>query len=102
MEENPFPQGSSGLGSPQPTPACVSVVPGWRNQASCRVQPQPDSNAALPVGIHPHLPPPSRYSEVFEVVSSFVSQAELEHPEAAAIMLLGTVKELAQHKDPSL
>ncbi|XP_060028659.1 uncharacterized protein LOC132533072 isoform X2 [Erinaceus europaeus] len=46
--------------------------------------------------------PVYRYSEVFEVVSSFVSQAELEHPEAAAIMLLGTVKELAQHKDPSL
>lgn len=46
--------------------------------------------------------PCTRYTEVFRLVSSFVSQAEAEHPEMVTIMLLGMVKELAQHKDPSL
>ncbi|KAM9584007.1 uncharacterized protein ACIGJ3_002577 [Trichechus inunguis] len=46
--------------------------------------------------------PVYRYSEIFNLVSSFISQAEKETPKTSAIMLLGAVREIALHKDPAL
>ncbi|XP_005054040.2 PREDICTED: uncharacterized protein LOC101820492 [Ficedula albicollis] len=43
-----------------------------------------------------------RYSDVFELVTRFLNQAEQESPKAAAVMLLGAAKQIALHKDPAL
>ncbi|KFV42495.1 hypothetical protein N341_12503, partial [Tyto alba] len=43
-----------------------------------------------------------KYSGVFALVTSFLSQAERESPKAAAVMFLGAAKEIALHKDPAL
>ncbi|XP_041892799.1 uncharacterized protein LOC121668778 [Corvus kubaryi] len=42
------------------------------------------------------------YSDVFELVTRFLNQAEQESPKAAAVMLLGAAKQIALHKDPAL
>ncbi|XP_036593271.1 uncharacterized protein LOC118830525 isoform X2 [Trichosurus vulpecula] len=42
-----------------------------------------------------------RYSDVFNLVSSFISRAEKEKPKSAAVMLLGVAREIALHKDPA-
>ncbi|XP_058426410.1 uncharacterized protein LOC131422836 [Diceros bicornis minor] len=65
---------------------------------TCRLQPH---SRRCPLHQRPQKEPVHRYSEVFELVSSCVSQAEREHPQASTVMLLGTVKEIAVHKDPS-
>ncbi|XP_058141546.1 uncharacterized protein [Dasypus novemcinctus] len=49
----------------------------------------------------PHSEPVHRYSAVFSLVSSFISQAEREPAKASAVMLLGAARELALHKDQS-
>nr|XP_033819925.1 uncharacterized protein LOC117369443 isoform X2 [Geotrypetes seraphini] len=41
-----------------------------------------------------------RYSAVYDLVSKFVTQAEQENPETAAVMLLGVAKELMLQKEP--
>ncbi|CAN8192163.1 unnamed protein product [Coccothraustes coccothraustes] len=43
-----------------------------------------------------------KYSDVFELVTRFLNQAEQESPKAAAVMLLGAAKQIALHKDPAL
>ncbi|RMC17562.1 hypothetical protein DUI87_05225 [Hirundo rustica rustica] len=43
-----------------------------------------------------------KYSDVFELVTRFLNQAEQESPKAAAIMLLGAAKQIALHKDPAM
>ncbi|XP_030916956.1 uncharacterized protein LOC102037499 [Geospiza fortis] len=43
-----------------------------------------------------------KYSDVFELVTRFLNQADQESPKAAAVMLLGAAKQIALHKDPAL
>ncbi|KAM7038695.1 uncharacterized protein M8220_009742 isoform 1-T5 [Acridotheres tristis] len=43
-----------------------------------------------------------KYSDVFELVTRFLNQAEQESPKAAAVMLLGAARQIALHKDPAL
>ncbi|XP_066053938.1 uncharacterized protein [Chamaea fasciata] len=43
-----------------------------------------------------------KYSDVFELVMRFLTQAEQESPKAAAVMLLGAAKQIALHKDPAM
>ncbi|XP_056358881.1 uncharacterized protein LOC130259030 [Oenanthe melanoleuca] len=43
-----------------------------------------------------------KYSDVFELVTRFLNQAEQESPKAAAVMMLGAAKQIALHKDPAL
>lgn len=44
----------------------------------------------------------SRYTRVFDLVTTFLNQAEKEIPKAAVVMYLGAAKEIATHKDPAL
>ncbi|XP_030814053.1 uncharacterized protein LOC115909109 [Camarhynchus parvulus] len=43
-----------------------------------------------------------KYSDVFELVTRFLNEADQESPKAAAVMLLGAAKQIALHKDPAL
>ncbi|XP_063270039.1 uncharacterized protein LOC134559322 isoform X2 [Prinia subflava] len=49
-----------------------------------------------------HMEVVYKYSDIFELVTRFLNQAEQESPKAAAVMLLGAAKQIALHKDPAL
>nr|XP_025036727.1 uncharacterized protein LOC102463364 [Pelodiscus sinensis] len=69
------------------------------NSSECFCHPKRGSGQCNTCRQH-HMEVLYRYSGIFELVTTFINQAEKENPKAAAIMLLGAAKEITLHKDP--